>query len=435
MSNNLFLIAVAFLLVILNGFFVAAEFALVKLRQTRVKAISKVYGFRGKILAKVHAQLDVYLSACQLGITLASLGLGWVGEPAFAGLLEPVFAYLGIKSLELIHGVSFVSAFLTISYLHIVLGELAPKSFSIRQPEFVSVWTSVPLYLFYWVMYPIIWVLNNSANFVLKSLGLGDTNHHDAYYSPDELKLILKSSRASDSLSRDEWNILAHTLDFSDLEVSDLMRPINEVVTLSASNTFQRNLDIIDQHRYSRYPYLDVDGDVEGIIHLKDLFIAKYSDEAPPNLSEFVRPVQHVQPNMPAMELFRRFRKGAVHFATIGYKGQSLVGFVTLDNMLGALVGEIRDEFRQSQNDWTKLEDGSLLGKGSLPIFTLERALDVVIENDEVDSVGGLVMWKLGDLPKEGDKIAFDQFDVVVKKMNGPRIVLIRVYSHKGGLS
>lgn len=428
MSNNLFLILVAFFLVILNGFFVAAEFALVKLRQTRVKAISKVYGFRGKILTKVHSQLDAYLSACQLGITLASLGLGWVGEPAFAGLLEPLFAYAGVESPELIHGISFAAAFFTISYLHIVLGELAPKSFSIREPELVSVWTSVPLYLFYWAMYPAIWALNNSANYVLKSLGLGEALHHDSYYSAAELKLILKSSRASNNLSRDEWSILAHTLDFSYLEVSDLMRPINEVVALSAANTYEYNLEIISQHRFSRYPYVDECGDVVGVIHLKDLFLMKYSDTSSPDLKALVRPCQHVLPNMPAIELFRRFRKGAVHFATVGYKGRYPIGFLTLDNMLGALVGEIRDEFLQSQNDWTKLEDGTLMGKGSLPIFTLERALGLVIDNHEVDSVGGLVMWKLGDLPKEGDKITFDQFDVVVKKMNGPRIVLVRIH-------
>ncbi|MGB4812905.1 MAG: hemolysin family protein [Methylophilaceae bacterium] len=430
MSNHLFLIVIAFLLVILNGFFVAAEFALVKLRQTRVKAISKVYGFRGKILAKVHSQLDAYLSACQLGITLASLGLGWVGEPAFAALLEPLFAYVGVHSLELINGISFVVAFFTISYLHIVLGELAPKSFSIREPEFVSVWTCVPLYLFYWAMYPAIWVLNNSANFVLKTLGLGEASHHDAYYSADELKLILKSSRASDNLSRDEWNILAHTLDFSDLEVSDLMRPINEAVVLNVQNSDEDNLKIITQYRFSRYPYVDEGGNVIGIIHLKDIFLAKLSDSTKLGLGELVRPYQHVLPDMPAMELFRRFRKGAVHFAIVGYRGQPPIGFLTLDNMLGALVGEIRDEFLQSQNDWSKLDDGTLLGKGSLPIFTLERALGLVIDIDEVDSVGGLVMWKLGDLPKVGDKIAFDQFDIVVKKMKGPRIVLLRVYPH-----
>lgn len=430
MSNNLFLILLAFFLVVLNGFFVAAEFALVKLRHTRVKAISKTYGYRGKILAKVHSQLDAYLSACQLGITLASLGLGWVGEPAFASLLEPVFVYAGVDSPKLIHGISFAVAFFTISYLHIVLGELAPKSFSIRESEFVSIWISVPLYLFYWAMYPAIWVLNSSANFVLKSLGLGTAAHHESYYSADELKLILKSSRASENLSRDEWNILAHTLDFSDLEVSDLMRPINEVVALSAENSYQENLNLIAQHRFSRYPYLDEDGDIAGVIHLKDLFLSHISESEKPDLSELVRPCQHVLPDVPAMELFRRFRKGAVHFATVGYKGQPAIGFITLDNMLGALVGEIRDEFLQSQNDWSKLEDGTLLGKGSLPIFTLERALDLVIDNDEVDSVGGLVLWKLGDLPKEGDKIEFDKFDVVVKKMNGPRIVLVRVYPH-----
>jgi CBS domain containing-hemolysin-like protein len=430
-STNLLLILLAIFLVILNGFFVAAEFALVKLRQTRVKAISKSYGFRGKILTKVHSELDAYLSACQLGITLASLGLGWVGEPAFAGILTPLFVSAGVESKELIHGVSFATAFFIISYLHIVLGELAPKSFSIRRPEFVSVWTSVPLYLFYWAMYPAIWVLNNSANYVLRTLGLTEAGHHEVYYSPEEIKLILKSSRANNSLSRDEWNILAHTLDFSDLEVSDLMRPINEVVSLSSENTFQENMAIIDRHRYSRYPYLDAAGNVTGVIHLKDLFFAKHHQVDHIDLLELVRPVQHVMPNMPAMELFRRFRKGAVHFATIGYKNKPPIGFVTLDNMLGALVGEIRDEFRQSQNDWSKLEDGSLLGKGSLPIFTLERALGIEIENDEVDSVGGLVLWQLADLPEEGARVVFDQFDVVVKKMNGPRIVLLRVYPKK----
>ena len=431
MSHNLLLILAALLLVVLNGFFVAAEFGLVKLRQTRVKAIAKIYGLRGKILLRVHAQLDAYLSACQLGITLASLGLVWLGEPAFANLIEPALQMLGVDTPELVHGISFIVAFFTISYLHIVLGELAPKSMAIRQPERIGVWTSVPLFAFYWMMYPAIWVLNSSSNFVLRAFGLSDAKSHDSYYSADELKLILRSSRATDNLTRDEWNILAHTLDFSDLEVGDLMRPFNEVIALSASNTFQQNLAIIAQNRYSRYPYLDAQGEIEGVIHLKNLFLASYSDESPPDLSEFVHPIQNVLPSMPAMELFRRFRTGAPHFATVGYKGQPPIGFITLDNMLGALVGEIRDEFRQSQNDWSKLDDGTLIGKGSLPIFTLERALGIEIEDNNVESVGGLVLWKLGDLPKEGDRISFDRFDVVVKKMNGPRIVLLRIHPTK----
>ncbi|MBE1188311.1 DUF21 domain-containing protein, partial [Escherichia coli] len=158
----------------LNGFFVAAEFAMVKLRATRVETIAKQHGWRGAILRKVHNQLDAYLSACQLGITLASLGLGWVGEPAFAELLEPLLAMIGVHSDELIRGISFFTAFFIISYLHIVVGELAPKSWAIRKPELLSLWTAVPLYLFYWLMYPAIWLLNASANAILKIAGQGE---------------------------------------------------------------------------------------------------------------------------------------------------------------------------------------------------------------------------------------------------------------------
>ena len=200
------------------------------------------------------------------------------------------------------------------------------------------------------------------------------------------------------------------------------------MIMLSAANSLQQNLDLISQHRFSRYPYLNREGEIEGVIHLKNLFLAEHKQDGQVDLSELVTPVQRIPPDMPAMELFRRFRDGAAHFAVIGDKGQRPLGFITLDNMLSALVGEIRDEFRQSRNDWMTLDDGSLIGKGSLPIFTLERALGVDIDNDQVDSVGGLIMWKLGDVPQEGDRIEFEQFDIVVKKMSGPRIAMLRIY-------
>ncbi|MFC5473846.1 hemolysin family protein [Paraherbaspirillum soli] len=430
--NNLLLVIGAILLVALNGFFVAAEFGLVKLRQTRIRAIAKTQGLRGRILAIVHGQLDAYLSACQLGITLASLGLGWIGEPAFASLLQPVFAMLGIAAPELMHAVSFFFAFFIISYLHIVAGELAPKTIAIRNPEAIGLWCALPLYGFYWAMYPAIWILNASANWMLKAVGLGNAHGHDAHYSADELKLILRSSRAGEKFNRDEWNVLAQSLDFSELEVSDLMRPVNEITALHQSHSLQENLQTIYRNRFSRYPFFDRDGlNVLGVIHLKDLFIAQQEGKLIDSLDDYLRPVQYVSSRMPALELFRRFRTGAPHFAIIGKKGMLPEGFITLDNLLGAMVGEIRDEFRRNDNEWTRQDDGTLLGKGSLPIFTLERILgvDVVIDGDEdVDSVGGLIMAKLGDLPREGQKIQFDGFAIVVKKMNGPRIVLVKVY-------
>ncbi len=431
--DNILYIVAAIFLVLLNGFFVAAEFGLVKLRATRVRSLAKVGGLRGRLLVAVHQNLDAYLSACQLGITLASLGLGWVGEPAFAQILEPLLTAIGIESAEWIHSISLFFAFFVISFLHIVVGELAPKSMAIRTPERVSLWTAPALYLFYWMMFPAIWVLNKSANAVLRWLGLDASHGSDAHYSPEELKMILRGSHASKQLTPDEWSIMAQMLDFGDLEISDLMRPINEVVAMYKDVSLEENMATAARNRFSRYPYIDSDGEtVLGMLHLKDLFLAQQSGKSLDDLSKHLRHVEYVPPNTPALELFRRFRKGAPHFAMVGYRDSKPVGFLTLDNLLSALVGQIRDEFRQNDNDWTLLDDGTLIGKGSLPLFTLGIALGIDLDNEEVESIGGLIMQVLGDLPEEGQKIEFPQFDVVVKKMNGPRIILVRVHPKLG---
>lgn len=431
--TNVLLVVLALFLVALNGFFVAAEFGIVTLRKTRIRAIAKTSGLRGKILAKVHGQLDAYLSACQLGITLASLGLGWVGEPAFAALLEPLFGFIGVTSDKIIHTVSFVFAFGVISFLHIVVGELAPKTLAIRMPEAIGLWCAIPLYGFYWAMYPAIWLLNGSASLVLRMAGLSGAGGHDTHYSTEELKLILRTSQPGEKFTRDERHILAQSLDFGKMTVADLMRPINEVIALHENRSIADNLETVRRNRLSRYPYFDANGeDVLGVIHLKDLFLAQQSGKAITDLADYLRPVEVISARTPAPDIFRRFKTGASHFAMIGEKGKRPVGFITLDNLLGAMVGEIRDEFRLNENDWLRQPDGTLIGKASLPIFSLERALGIDIENeemglDEVESVGGLLMVKLGDIPTQGQRIAFSRFDVVVKKMNGPRIVLVKV--------
>jgi CBS domain containing-hemolysin-like protein len=441
----------ALLLVALNGFFVAAEFGLVKLRPTRVKAMARTNGLPGRLLAKVHGQLDAYLSACQLGITLASLGLGWIGEPAFAALLHPLFSLFGVESEKLIDSISLFFAFSVISFLHIVVGELAPKSWAIRRSEQVGLWLAMPLYGFYWLMYPFIWVLNSSANFVLRLFGMSGDHGHDAHYSTDELKLILRGRRhgGGSSYNEDEWNTIAHSLDFSRMTVSDLMRPAHELVGLRNDLPMRDNLAVISRHRFSRYPlFADASGErVIGMIHLKDLLLAgdgagrgfhfsfsKDAAEKIDKLSRHVRPVQYVAPNLSALELFRRFRKGAPHLAIVGRKGAKPIGFITLDNLLGALVGQIHDEFRQGDADWSRMDDGTLMGKGSLPVVSLERALGIDIDEGRAESVGGLVINALGDLPTEGQRVEFDRFDIVVKKMKGPRIVLVRVYPREEAL-
>lgn len=423
-------VLIAFFLVLLNGFFVAAEFAMVKLRHTRVQAIKAKYGMRGRILAQVHNQLDAYLSACQLGITLASLGLGWIGEPAFAHLITPVFIYLGIISAAAIKAAAYFAAFFIISFLHIVIGELMPKSLAIRQAEKLSLWTALPLYIFYWLMYPAIWVLNASANTLLNKLGLATVHEGEHSYSAEELKLILSSTHVHGNLSEEESEILEHTLEFHDLKVSDVMRPLADMIALDITKSFSINLKTMLENRYSRYPiYENNIHDIKGIIHIKDL-LPIYKQENI-DLKLIMRPAFKVERDLSALALFRQFRQGISHFALVYSARDKLIGFVTLDNLLYALIGRMGDEFHRTRDEWRITKQGNFLMQGNYSLYTLERALNIKLPDDEIDTISGLILARIERLPTRGEKIKFKDFDVKIKKMSGPRIELVKIYPKK----
>lgn len=431
MAQHYLLIFFALLLVLLNGFFVAAEFSLVKLRSTRVRTIAKNSGWRGRLLAKVHHDLDAYLSACQLGITLASLGLGWIGEPAFAAVIEPTLTYVGVINPTMVHTIAFIIAFFTISYLHIVLGELVPKTLAIRTAEKVGLWTAPLLYGFYWLMFPAIWMLNQSANFVIRIFNLNPNGHQDVQYNAEEIKLILRSSRPTHQFSIEEWRVLAQAIDFRELDIADLMHPISEMISLQDEGDFSAHMHTINTHRYTRYPYILEDETILGIVHVKDILMALGKDKHFTDIKSLVRSVETARPDLPVTDLFRKLKNGAAQFAIVSYDKNAPIGFLTTDDLLAALVGDIRDEFRKSNTKWAKMDDGSLLGKGTLSLHTLERSLGIDIESNEADTVAGLILWKLSDLPKKGQRIEFEQFSIVVKKMSGPKISLVRVYPKK----
>lgn len=231
--------------------------------------------------------------------------------------------------------------------------------------------------------------------------------------------------RTPSSVDSKGQDLLARSQDLEKLTVSELMRPAHEMVYLSAAHDQQHNLDLIQRTRFSRYPYFADDGEtLLGVVHFKDLF------PLGPNGADFrsiLRKALVVPPDTPVPELFKRFRLGASHFALVGYPGEHPDGFLTIDNLLGALVGEIRDEFRRDGGNWNRQDDGSLLGKGSMSLFSLKHALGIELPELSVDSVSGLVMEQLGRLPKEGERIAFQAFDVVIKRMQGPRILLLKV--------
>jgi CBS domain containing-hemolysin-like protein len=424
------LILFALLLVLLNGFFVAAEFAMVKLRSTRVETIASEYGWRGRILRTVHGQLDAYLSACQLGITLASLGLGWVGEPAFAHLLTPLLEEIGLDNPALVHGIAFFSAFFVISYLHIVVGELAPKSWAIRQPELLSLWTAVPLYLFYWAMYPAIWVLNTSANTILRIAGQGEPGpHHEHHYSRDELKLILHSSRASDP-SDQGMRVLASAVEMGELEVVDWANSREDLVCLAADASLEEILEEIRRYKYSRYPVLDAEQQFIGLLHIKDLLLALPEGgqaAAAFDLRPLLRPLERVSRHMPLGRLLEQFRQGGAHFALVEEADGKVVGFLTMEDVLEVLVGDIQDEHRKTERGLLAYQPGKLLVRGDTPLFKIERLLEVDLDDVEADTLAGLIYDSLKRLPSEDETLETHGLRIIVKKMKGPKILLAKV--------
>lgn len=425
------LVLFALFLVLLNGFFVAAEFAMVKLRATRVESIADQHGWRGSILRTVHNQLDAYLSACQLGITLASLGLGWVGEPAFAHLLGPLLSAVGVESEKLLHGISFFAAFFIISYLHIVVGELAPKSWAIRKPELLSLWTAVPLYLFYWLMYPAIWLLNASANTILRIAGQGEPGpHHEHHYSRDELKLILHSSRARDPSDQD-MRVLASAVEMGELEVVDWANSREDLIYLEHDAPLSDILGVIRRHKYSRYPvYDDRKGEFIGVLHIKDLLLALSALDSLPesfDLAELTRPVERVSKHMPLPRLLEQFRQGGAHFALVEEADGKVVGFLTMEDVLEVLVGDIQDEHRKTERGVLAYQPGKLLVRGDTPLFKVERLLGIDLDHVEADTLAGLIYDSLNRVPEEEEVLETEGLRIIVKKMKGPKIVLAKV--------
>lgn len=421
------LILAAFGFVLLNGFFVLAEFSLVKMRQTQVEKLKKSKRWKDKILIKVHQKMDAYLSACQLGITFSSLGLGWIGEPAFAELLTPLLITIGIFSETAIHIITFIFAFSIISYIHIVVGELMPKSMAIRHPVKMSSLSAAPLYMFYWLMYPLIALLNKSANKILEWVSLDHTSAKDHFISAEELKIILQSSHHQGALSHKEVKTLNHLLEFHKLHVSDVMRPIEDLIFLDISKPINETFRTILRHHFSRYPiYNGNHTEILGMIHIKDLMAALFPNNRIKDIKRFIRPILQVQKTDDALNILDDFRRGASHLALV-YSKQELVGFLTFDNLLQVLTGKIKDEFHFSADDVMDMPDGSFLLKGSSSVYVLERMLAIDLSSYPVSTIMGLILYEVKNMPSEGQIVKFEQFSLLIEKRKDPKHIWVRV--------
>ncbi len=430
--TQVLLLGAAFLLVLLNGFFVAAEFAIVKVRSTKIRELAEQGDWRAVAAQNVIAHLDAYLSACQLGITFSSLGLGWIGEPAVARLIEPTLRAAGVENPTLVHTIAFTVAFLFISFLHIVLGELAPKSLAIRKPESTSLWLAPALRAFYWLMYVPIVALNGTANWILRLVGIEPLNETEQAHSSEELRMIVGASHAHGVLNATERRLLENVIDFSEREVAEIMTPRVDMVCLFVNKSIAENLAIVRGQQHTRYPLAEGSADnVIGMIHIKDFITITVEGAAERTgsvLQSIKRPVLFVPERASIDALLRTIQATHTLMAIVVDEYGGVAGVVTLEDVLEELVGEIRDEFDDTELE-VERRGGETIVDGGLPLNEVEEMFPDLVSDEEGDvrTVGGLVLKELGRIPIVGDQVTLGPYRLEVIEMDNLRITRVKI--------
>jgi CBS domain containing-hemolysin-like protein len=418
----LFQLAVIVGLVALNAFFVASEFAIVKVRSSQLDALEDEGNVRAVFAKHVRSRLDAYLSATQLGITLASLALGWVGEQFLAHMLQPAFALANIHSQALVSTVSITLAFIGITFLHIVFGELAPKYIAIGSPLTTTLALARPLGGFYILFKPAIWVLNKSSNFFLeKLLRIKPVAGAELAHSEEELRLILDESEKSDEVSELGRDLLVNALDLRQRVVRDIMTPRGEVVFLDLEDDFEKNVKKAFESRHTRFPlcrsHLD---NAVGLIHIKELMPMMRDPQ--PDLLRIRRELIPVPEMMSLEKLLNLFLTKHAHLAIVVDEYGGTVGMVTLENVLEEIVGDIQDEFDSEKAEFRKISETEFSVDGALGLYELRDLAGLEVESADVSTIGGYVTHLLGHLPKQGEQVRINDYLVTISQTDGRRV-------------
>ena len=416
-------IVAALLLVLLNGFFVAAEFSLARARLTRLDTMAQDGVRAAELAARQARQIDRYLAACQLGITLASLGLGWLGEPAFADALRPAFDRVGMgKASSGI--VAFLIAFIIITALHVVVGELAPKNLALQRPESVVRAVAHPLEMFRSLFSPLIVALNGSGNWLIGLFGIRPATESELASTPEDLQRLIAQSEEGGVLEPEEADMLEGVFSLGDRTAKDIMTPRPEVVDLAAELRVRDALHEALSSRHSRFPVMSGDG-VHGVVHLSDLAtgMLKHGDDA--IVRDVTAPAFFVPETQPVDDLLREMQRRRTSLAVVLDEYGELAGVVSVEDILEEIVGEIDDE-RDRNPPVDTHPDGRLVVRGHVPLEDLaDHGVDV--EDDTVTSVGGLVFARMGRLPRTGDSVVVDGWRFTVEGTRGTRVVLVAV--------
>jgi len=409
-------------LVGLNGFFVACEFAVVKVRGSQLDALIDEGNLRANFVKHVRSHLDAYLSATQLGITLASLALGWVGEQFLVQILEPFFALVNIHSHGVVTSVSVALAFVGITFLHIVFGELGPKYTAIANPLSVALRIVRPLGAFYFLFRPAIWLLHKSSNLLLQGLlRMRPASGAELAHSEEELRLILEQSEKSHEVSTLGRDLLINALDLRDRVVRDIMTPRGEVVYLDLEDSFETNVKKAIESRHTRFPLCreNLDNTI-GLIHIKEL--VPMMRDPHPDLMRIKRELIPVPEMMSLEKLLNLFLGKHAHVAVVVDEFGGTVGMVTLENVLEELVGDIQDEFDSEKEEFRKINENEFTVDGALGLYELRDAAGLDLESADVSTIGGYVTHLLGHLPKQGEQVKIDDYCVTVSQTDGRRI-------------
>lgn len=417
------------ILIALTAFFVTSEFAIVKIRSSRIDQLIEEGNKSAIHVKKVIMNIDEYLSACQLGITVTALGIGWLGEPTIAHMLRPVFDLLNIPdSASHILSVSF--AFALITFLHVVVGELAPKTLAIQKAEAVSLLTARPLILFYRILYPFIWALNGSARMITGLFGLKPASELEIAHSEEELRIILSESYESGEINQSEFKYVNKIFEFDNRIAKEIMVPRTEIVIFSKDDTIESFLETVYEEKFTRYPIIDGDKDhIIGIVNIKEVLtdLIKNREITSNTLHSYTRPIIRVIETIPIHDLLLKMQKERIHMAILMDEYGGTSGLVTVEDIIEEIVGEIRDEFDMDEiPEVRKIKEGHYIIDAKMLVNDVSDLLGIDINDEDVDTIGGWVLTENYEA-KLGDIIHFDSYAFKIVDMEDHHIKYVEV--------
>ncbi|MFG3613277.1 hemolysin family protein [Rummeliibacillus stabekisii] len=416
-------------LIACSAVFVATEFAIVKVRTTRIDQLIAEGNKKAIKAKKVISNLDEYLSACQLGITITSLGLGWLGEGTVAKLLEPLFNLLQLNN-SVTTVLSFIISFSIVTFVHVVVGELAPKTLAIQKAENVALGVSGFLIGFHNVMFIFIKILNSSANGLARLFGLKPTNESEVAMTEEELRIILSDSLKGGEINQSEYKYVNSIFEFDDRTAKEIMVPRTEIIGIEKELTLKEVFEVMGVEQYTRYPIIEGDKDhIIGLVNMKHLLTAYIKNPAKgaTSVTQYMQPIIRVFETMPISDLLLKFQRERIHMAILMDEYGGTSGLVTIEDIIEEIVGDIRDEFDQDEvPEIRKVDKDHFIFDAKMLIENVNDFLGIRIEEDDIDTIGGWFMTKDFEAIK-GEKITEQGYEFIIKELDGHHILYLEV--------